>query len=372
MVSGGTGQDVGEADGMRVVSQLAVVAVLAVAGAGGWYAWKEYGAARAAPGSRANAPPVVVDVVAARTGAVVERIEAIGTSRAFESVVVTARQPGNVAAINFTEGQRVRAGTVLMELEGRERRADVDQARAARDEIRQQLDRARQLQRTGAAAEARVDQLEAQFRAAEARVRAVESRYDDVRIVAPFDGRVGMRQVSLGALVQPGAPVTTLDDISRIRLDFNVPEIFLGQLREGLTVSAVSAAFPGRRFTGQVTIVDTRVDPNTRSVRVSAVFPNDDETLRPGMFLNVEVGLIERPNAVLVPEESVVAEAARQFVLVVRNNRVERREVRLGQRQPGEIEILQGLQAGDTVIVRGVQRVRPGLMVSPRPFQPSS
>jgi len=361
---------------MRVVSQLAVVAVLAVGGATGWYAWKEYGAARAAPDSRITVPPLAVDVAAARTGSVVERIDAIGTSRAFESVVVTARQPGNVAAINFTEGQRVRTGAVLIELEGRERRADIDQARAARDEIRQQLDRARQLQRTGATTEARVDQLEAQLRASEARLRAVESRYDDVRIVAPFDGRVGMRQVSLGALIQPGAPVTTLDDISQIRLDFNIPEIFIGQMREGLTVTARSAAFTGRNFTGQVTIVDTRVDPNTRSVRVSAVFPNPDETLRPGMFLNVEVGIIERPNAVLVPEEAIVAEATRQFALVVVNNngvnRVERREVRLGERLPGEVEITQGLRAGEIVIVRGVQRVRPGLVVNPRPVQPST
>jgi membrane fusion protein (multidrug efflux system) len=314
----------------------------------------------------------VVDVVAAHAGSVVERIEAIGTSRAFESVVLTARQPGNVTQISFTEGQRVRAGAVLMELEGRERRADIDTMRAARDEIRQQLDRARELRRTGAAADARVDQLDAQFRAAEARLRAVESRYDDVRITAPFEGRVGMRQVSLGALIQPGQPVTTLDDISRIRVDFNIPELNLGRLREGLTVTARSSAFPGQAFTGQVTVVDTRVDPATRSVRVSAIFPNQEETLRPGMFLNVELGLVERPNAILVPEEAIVSEGTKQFALVVRDNRVDRREVRLGQRQSGEVEIVQGLQAGELVIVRGVQRVRPGLVVTPRPLRPNT
>ena len=358
---------------MKVMSQIAVVAVMAIGGAGGWYAWKEYGTSGPAGQSRAGAvPPVVVDVLPVRSGTVTERIEAIGTARAYESVVITARQTGNVAAINFTEGQRVRAGAVLIELEGRERRADIDQARAARDEVRQQLERARQLRATGAATEARVDQLDAQFRAAEARLRAVESRYDDVRIVAPFEGRIGMRQVSLGALIQPGQNVTTLDDISRVRLDFNIPEIHVGRLREGLTVTARSVAFPDRAFTGQVTIVDTRVDPNTRSIRVSAVFPNADEMLRPGMFLNVELGLIERQNAVLVAEEAIVAEATRHFVLVVRDNRVDRREVRLGQRQPGEVEIVQGLQAGEIVIVRGVQRVRPGLVVNPRPLRPNT
>jgi membrane fusion protein (multidrug efflux system) len=359
---------------MRIVSQLAVVAVLAAGGASGWYAWKEFGAARAAsgPSRTGNVAPVVVDVVAAHTGSVIERIEAIGTSRAFESVVLTARQPGNVTLINFTEGQRVRAGAVLLELEGRERRANIDQSRAARDEIRQQLDRARELRRSGVSSEARVDQLDAQYRAAEARLRAVESLYDDVRITAPFEGRVGMRQVSLGALVQPGQQVTTLDDISRIRLDFNIPEVHLGRLREGLTVTARSSAFPDRTFSGQVTVIDTRVDPATRSVRVSAVFPNGDETLRPGMFLSVELGLVERPNAVLVPEEAIVSEGTKQFALVVRDNRVERREVRVGQRQPGEVEITQGLQPGELVIVRGVQRVRPGLLVNPRPLQPNT
>jgi len=358
---------------MRVVSQLVVVAVLAVGGASGWYAWKEYGAARAAPGSRTgNVAPVVVDVVAARTGSVVERIEAIGSTRAFESVVITARQTGNITQINFTEGQRVRAGAVLVELEGRERRADIDTMRAARDEIRQQLERARELRRNGVTSEARLDQLDAQFRAAEARLRATESRYDDVRISAPFEGRVGMRSVSLGALLQPGQQVTTLDDISRIRLDFNIPEVHLGRLREGLNVTGRSTAFPDRAFTGQVTVIDTRVDPATRSVRVSAVFPNADDTLRPGMFLNVELGLVERPNAVLVPEEAIVSEGTKQFALVVRDNRVDRREVRVGQRQGGEVEVAQGLQAGELVIVRGVQRVRPGLVVTPRPLRPNT
>jgi membrane fusion protein (multidrug efflux system) len=349
------------------------VAVLAGGGATGWYAWKEYGSARAASGSRVGTvAPVVVDVVAARTGTVIERIEAIGTSRAFESVVITARQTGNVMQINFTEGQRVRAGAVLVELEGRERRADIDQARAARDEIRQQLERARELRRNGVTSEARADQLEAQFRASEARLRAVESRYDDVRITAPFDGRVGMRQVSLGALTQPGQQITTLDDISRIRIDFNIPEVHIGRLREGLNVTARSSAFTDRAFTGQVTVIDTRVDPATRSVRVSAVFPNPDETLRPGMFLNVELGLVERPNAIIVPEEAVVSEGTKQFAMVVRDNRIDRREIRVGQRQPGEAEVVQGLREGELVVVRGIQRVRPGLVVAPRPLQPNT
>lgn len=359
---------------MKIVTQLAVVGALAVVGVGGYYGWKEWsGGATAATARRGGtAPTVTVEVVAVGTGTVTERIEAIGTSRAWESMTVTARQPGTIVGITFEEGQRVRSGTVLVELEGRERRADIDNARATRDEIRQQLVRARQLSASGSVAQARVDQLDQQMQAAEARLRATEARYDDVRIVAPFEGRLGMRQVSLGALVQPGTSITTLDDISQIRLDFAIPEIHLGRLRPGLAVTARSSAFTGRSFAGTVAVVDTRVDPATRSVRVTAVFPNPDETLRPGMFMNVELGLVERQNAVLVPEEAIVAEATRHFVLVVNDNRVDRREVRLGVRQPGQVEIANGLQAGETVIVRGVQRVRPGLVVNPRPFRPAS
>jgi membrane fusion protein (multidrug efflux system) len=358
---------------MKTLTQLVVVGVLAGLGAGGYYAWKEYGsAATAATGGRAGGsqPQVSVEVSEARTTTITERIESIGTSRAWESVTITARQTGTVVGLSFEEGERVRAGAALVELEGRERRADIDTARATREEIRQQLERARSLRNTGNVPQARVDQLEQQMQAAEARLRAMAARYDDVRITAPFDGRVGMRQVSVGALLQPGAPVTTLDDISRIRLDFAIPEIHLGRLRAGLNVTARSTAFPDRSFTGQVSVIDTRVDPATRSVRVSAIFPNGDETLRPGMFLNVELGVVERPNAVVVPEEAIVAEATRHFVLVVKDGRIDRRAVRMGVRQPGFVEIVEGLQPGEPVVVRGVQRVRPGQPVQARPYRP--
>lgn len=359
---------------MRIVTQIAAIGVLAAVGVGGWYGYKTYYAPaspQAGAGNQRAAPPVPVEVVPARSGTVTERIEAIGTARALESVTITGRNTGNISVINFTEGEFVRAGTVLIELESRERRADLDQARAARDESRQRYERSLSLRATGAVPQARIDEQEAQFRASEARLRAVESRYDDVRLTAPFDGRVGMRQVSMGALIQPGTVITTLDDVSRIRVDFSLPEIVLGRARQGLRVTARSIAFSERSFQGEISAVDTRVDPATRSVRVTAIFPNTDETLRPGMFLNIDVGLIERSDAVLVPEEAVISEATRQFVYVVRpNNTADRREVQIGQRQQGEIEIVRGIEPGDRVVVRGIQRLRANAPVTPRAFQP--
>jgi membrane fusion protein, multidrug efflux system len=369
---------------MRVVTQLGVILVLGVVGAGGWYAYKEYGGATAAT-QRQAPPPPAVEFVTPAAKRVIDKAEAIGTARANESVTLTTRQTGTVSRILFQEGQTVRQGQALIELESRERaadtesaRAEIQQARAVADEIRQQLDRTRALRATGNAPEARVDQLESQLRAAEGRIRqnesrlrAADARLDDFRIAAPFEGRVGLRQVSIGALLQPGTVVTTLDDVRTIKVDFSIPEQYLGVLRQGLTVTATTPAFP-RPFVGTVTAIDTRVDPATRAVRLNASFDNADGTLKPGMFLNIGLAVATRDNALVVPEDALVAEGARQFVFVVADGRSMRREVKLGLRQQGEVEILEGVAAGDQIIVRGLQRVRHNAPVRATAFRPQT
>jgi len=363
-----------------------MVVGLGALGVGGWYASQQWsGTGATANPARASAP-VAVEVVSARGGTVREAVESVGTARANESITITAKQAGNVEKINFNEGEQVRAGAVLIELEAKERRADVDQARAdleqsraQRDEIKQRLDRSKQLKGSGNVTEARLDELESQLRAAEGRIRAneaklraMDARLDDNRITAPFDGRVGLRQVSLGALVQPGTMVTTLDDVSRIKLDFAVPENFLGKLRPGLRVLARTPAFVERGFEGKVSVIDSRVDPATRAVRVNAIFENSDDALKPGMFLNVELALAERQDAVIVPEEVLVAEGGRQYLFVVSEGRAERREVKVGQRFTGEAEIAGGLKIGEQVIARGVQKVRHNQPVAATPLRPIS
>ncbi len=370
---------------MRVVTQLGVIVVLGVVGAGGWYAYKEFGGGSTAATQRQAPPPPLVEFVTPTAKRVIDKAEAVGTARANESVTLTAKQTGTVARIQFQEGQAVRTGQVLLELESRERAADMDsvraeiaQARAAADEIRQQLDRTRALRATGNAPEARVDQLESQLRAAEGRIRqnesrlrAADARFDDFRLVAPFDGRVGLRQVSVGALLQPGTVVTTLDDVRTIKVDFSIPEQYLGVLRQGLAVTATTPAFP-RPFTGTVTAIDSRVDPATRAVRLNATFDNADGTLKPGMFLNIGLAVATRDNALVVPEDALVAEGARQFVFVVVDGRSMRREVKLGLRQQGEVEILEGVNADDQIIVRGLQRVRHNAPVRATAFRPQT
>ncbi|MBL8805497.1 MAG: efflux RND transporter periplasmic adaptor subunit [Rhodospirillales bacterium] len=369
---------------MRVVGQLAIVAVLAGAGFGGWYYFKS--GAPGTAGARAPAPAPIVEVAAPQTDTVIERIEAVGTARANESIVIAAKQTGNIAKINFQEGQAVKAGTVLIELESRERaadtegaRAEIAQARAAADDIRQQLERARALRASGNAPEARVDQLETMLRAAEGRIRqsesrlrAADARFDEFRISAPFDGRLGLRQVSLGALVQPGTQITTLDDVRTIKIDFAVPEQYLGQLKTGLSVIAITPAFQGREFNGEVTAIDTRIDPTTRAVKLNASFDNSDGSLKPGMFLTVALAVATRQNAIVVPEDALVAEGARQFLYIVVDGKAIRREVKLGMRMRGRVEIREGIAVTDSLVVRGLQRVRNNLPVTARPFKPEA
>ena len=381
---------------MRLVYQLAIIAGLGAAGFGGYVYWQQTQEAKpgaaTATAPRPAPPPLVVEIAPVRMGLVVEKAEAVGTARANESLTLSAKLTGFVSSITFEEGQSVKAGQVLVELDAlvstRERKADADQARndleqavANRDDARQKLDRARQLKATGTITQARVDELEstlrgaeARVRSAEARTRSIEARLEDTRIIAPFDGRVGLRQVSVGSLLVPGTAITTLDDLSRIKLDFSIPENFLGRLRAGLPVFARSAAYPNRVFEGRVSVVDTRVDPITRAVRVNALFDNLDEALKPGMFVTVELALERRENALLIDEEALVPEGARQYVFVVRDNRAVRTEIKLGNRQQGTVEIVEGLKAGDQVIVRGTSRVRPNQPVAPRPFrqQPTS
>ncbi|GAB4184500.1 MAG: efflux RND transporter periplasmic adaptor subunit [Thalassobaculales bacterium] len=360
---------------MRVVTQLVLVAVVAAAAGGYYYFSGQAGGAQAtAAAGRSGAAPRTVQVLTApaKVGRIEQKMEAVGTARSNEAITVTAKDAGRVSVIHFTEGAYVEKGALLLEQDSSERRADMEQARsqresarASREDVKVRLDRAKQLRATGNVTEARLDELEAQYRAAdalfnaaEARLRATEARLADMKVTAPFAGRVGLRLVSPGALVQPGTAVTTLDDVAKIKVEFALPEVAMGQIRPGLPITATAAAYADRAFAGTISVIDTRIDPVTRSFRVNAEFDNRDEILRPGMFLAIGLTLSAKENAVLVPEEAVVPLGSSMFVFVVADGRAERREVTLGIRRQGEIEILSGVAGGEQVVVQGVQKVR--------------
>ena len=289
-------------------------------------------------------------------------VEALGTLRANESVDITAKVADRVAAIHFTEGQQVRKGDVLVELDNTEARADLAAAEAAASDSRSQYKRSQELFATKALSEAQLDQLQATLLANEARVAAARSRLADRVITAPFNGRVGLRNASLGGLVNPGAVITTLDDLSVVKLDFAVPEVFLSTLQPGLTVQARSTAYSDAMFDGRVSGIDTRVDPTTRSVAIRALIDNHDGRLRPGMFMTVK---LVRPEgqALMLPEQAIVPENEQHFVYVVADAKAHKREVKIGRRRPGEVEVLQGLSADDSVVVDGTLNLRDGVPV---------
>ena len=291
-------------------------------------------------------------------------VEAVGTALANEAVTITPKVTGLIRKISFKEGSRVNKGDILVELDATELNANLEEIRAGRQQAQRLYDRALALYKNRTVSKARIDELEAALEAAEARVRANEARLQDYVIRAPFSGRLGLRRVSLGALVNPGAEITTLDDTSRVKVDFRVPESVLSLARPGLAIQAESITY-SEIFIGVVKTLDSRVDPVTRSIELRTEFPNPDGRLKPGMFLTAKLAIDSRDNAVLVPEEALISRGTTHFVFIVRDGKASRTRVRIGERLIGEVEILEGVVAGDDVVVRGLQKIRDGSAVKP-------
>jgi len=313
---------------------------------------------------RAADPPTGVIVAAAHRVDFADRVEALGTLAANESVELTATVTETVSAIHFDDGDRVSKGQVLAEMTSREEHAQLEEARATVNEAWRQYQRIKSLESEGTAARSLLDERQREWETARARLGAIESRLADRLIKAPFDGIVGLRDLSVGALVKPGELITTLDDDSVMKLEFPVSATYLEVLRPGLEVIADSRAFAGRSFTGAIKAVNSRIDPVTRSIRVRAMLPNPDHLLKPGMLMHVQL-LKDPRTALVIPEESLIPLGEQQFVYVVTpGNTVEKRELHIGGRRPGLVEVVDGLAAGEQVITQGHLQVSPGQSVT--------
>ena len=310
----------------------------------------------AAPPPASGPVPVTATQVVLREFA--DRIEAIGNARARESVTISAQVTEVVGQTTFSDGDTIKAGDILVALIDSEESAQLAEARADLAEAVKQHARVAELVKRGNAAASRLDRQTALRDAAQARMDAVSARLSDRLIRAPFDGVLGLRLVSPGSLLEPGDPIVTLDDIEVIKLDFPVPEIHLAALAVGQNIEAASVVYPGFVFKGVVTAIEPRVDPVTRAVGVRAEIPNSEKLLKPGMLLTV--GLISRlRQAPAVPESALLHSREGHFVFRIGDaGTVRRQPVRIGARSPGKVEILDGLQPGDRVVVDGVHRVR--------------
>lgn len=290
--------------------------------------------------------------------------EALGNARANESIDIRPKITATLTEILFEEGQEVQAGDVLVKLDNLEQVADLAAAQAALVDSEASYNRSSELFKNNVVAKSQLLQDEARKIADEAMVSVAQKRLADTIVRAPFAGRIGLRRVSIGSLLGPGTVITTLDDTHVIKVDFDLPEIYLSRLEPGLKVLANSAAYPDHVFEGEVSSVDTRVDPVSRTVRVRSIMQNPDGHLRPGMFLTVKL-LKQTVESLVVPERALIPERSIQYVLVVGDNKiVEKRVVQIGRRRPGDVEILSGLSEGEMVIVDGVQKARDGQAVS--------
>ncbi|MCZ0925557.1 efflux RND transporter periplasmic adaptor subunit [Vreelandella janggokensis] len=293
-------------------------------------------------------------------------IEALGTLRADESVTLSATVTDTIADINFQDGQRVTEGDTLIRLQDAEEQARLRVAQSLRDERLNALGRASELQNRNLAARADVEDNQSRVDQAEAEIAALRARLADYRLTAPFSGRVGIRNLSPGALVTPGMELVTLDKLDVMKLDFSVPETYLSRLAPGLSLSATTAAYPDEVFNGEIASLGTRVDPVTRSIGIRAEIDNPDERLRPGMLMEIVVRQQPR-QSVVVPEAAVQPNGNRHFVMLIDDHestpRLRQQSVELGERRAGEVEINEGLAANDIVVVHGLQRAGDGQAV---------
>lgn len=320
------------------------------------------GLCHAAPVASAQDAGTPVILGAVKKQAMSDRIEALGTLTANESITVSSQVTEVITHIHFDDGQRVKSGDVLAEMTNNEEHALLKEAEALVQEAEEQLQRASPLARKGITSDSQLSERRRDFHAASARLEAVKSRISDRIIKAPFDGVIGLRKISVGALVEPGTEVATIDDDSQMKLDFTIPATFLPSVSIGLPITAKATAFGERQFKGQVSSIDSRIDPVTRSIVLRAIIANPDGILRAGALMTVEIFRNPR-EAVVVSENAIVARSKHTYVYVVDPEAeapvAKRREVSLGARQTGIVEVLDGLKVGELVVTDGTLRVRP-------------
>jgi membrane fusion protein (multidrug efflux system) len=327
------------------------------------------GCGKQSPGSL---PGVAMQVVAveARREPVVEALSLVGSVTANEQVEVKAEVDGTVEKILFEEGQKVEPGQLLVQLEEEKLAQAVAEAQATFKLSEANYERSRQLLRDRLISQQEYDQAAATFSLNRATLDLRQRQLKDARIAAPFKGIVGARSVSPGQVISKNTTLTWVVNFDPVKVEFNVPERFLGQLHQNQNIEIRVASYPRQRFTGKVYFIAPYVDTATRTALVKAQIPNPDLRLRPGMFANLDLTLQLRPDATVVPEAALnrVLENDKATLFVVDSNQTAQlRPVEVGVRLAGRVEILKGVEPGEKVIVEGLQKIGPGMKVTLAP-----
>ncbi|WP_133470230.1 efflux RND transporter periplasmic adaptor subunit [Paraglaciecola marina] len=290
-------------------------------------------------------------------------VEALGTAYANESVTITAQTSDIVQKIHFDDSDVVESGQLLLELNNKVEKARIAELDVSLKEAERQLKRISDLAKNNVASEQLLDEQEARVKSLKAQYLVSETQLEELQIRAPFDGLLGVREVSIGAFIKPGDLVTTLDDLSTVKVDFEVAESHLSSVAIGQSIRSTSIAYKDKIFEGKIASIGSRVDASTRSVKVRAVIDNEDLKLRPGMLLQI---LLQKQvlNTLVLPESALVPVEDKQFVFVIKDNIAKKVEVEVGDRKPGIVQILGGLEAGDVVVTEGTLKLRDGSSVA--------
>ncbi|MDA0225791.1 MAG: efflux RND transporter periplasmic adaptor subunit [Proteobacteria bacterium] len=331
--------------------------------------------AKGAATKPARAMPV--RAVPAHVAPAVDNATAVGSLRADEAIVIRPEIAGRIERIAFGEGQAVGKGDLLVVLNAAELRAVLASSTAQAKLEKQRLERAEDLFRKKFISEQGLDETRSNHARSIAKLREDEARLAKATLRAPFAGVAGLRQVSEGAYLAAGTDIARLEKIDLVKLDFRMPEVFLGKLKTGQAVRVGVDAFPGAAFSGAIFAIEPAVDEQTRTVLVRARVENTGLKLRPGMFARVVLQLGTRPEAVWVPEQSIVPRGRDNFVFRIVAGKADRVKVQLGMRKVGEVEVVKGIAAGDLVVTEGAERIRPGSAVAvmgakPKPTAPEA
>lgn len=354
---------------------VALVGIVAASGAAWWYQNRAPSSAAPAQGAVAGSTsaasatpgagrPVTVEVARVEITRLVDDVQAVGSLRSRQGVVLRPEVSGRVTRLNFRDGERVRRGQLLVQLDDQLPQAQVKQSEAELSIARANHKRNQELLAQNFISQRTVDESAANLDVAHAKLALAQATAARLKIVAPFDGIAGIRSINVGDYLKDGTDMVNVEDIDVVYVDYRLPERFQTQVKKGQKAVVEIDALPGRTFEAQIQAVDPLIDANGRSIAVRATIDNRQQLLRPGMFARVTTVFGERDKAQVIPEEAIVPQGGRQFVIKVVNgpekdSQVSKRvEVKVGIRRPGRVEILEGLSEGDTVVTAGHQRLQ--------------
>ena len=356
----------------------AFVGLLLVGAGGYWIGKVQSGAEPAlnagarAPQSAANPGPgapgaaateIAIEAFKVKSERMAQGLTAVGSLRSDESVTIRPEVSGRISEIGFREGQRVVKGATLIRFDTSVQRAELEQADANLGLSKSRLERSRDLFTKGFISTQARDESESNFKIAQANYDLAQARLAKLEIKAPFSGIVGLRTVSIGDYVKDGQDIVNLEEIDPLKVDFRIPEIYLKQVAAGQSLQITLDAFPNQTFQGNVFAINPLVDTNGRAIVIRAVVKNTEARLRPGMFARVRLLFSDERDSVAVPEQSLIPVGDDQYLFKVVGGRAQRFKVEIGQRREGQVEVLQGLTAGDVVVTAGQLKLRDGAQV---------